>query len=95
MAEPNEEFHYKTSDFQVALVTYLSGDQTNLVAYLYGARRISHGEQVELAWAMEERARPKRGRPVGRKLFHLKGLAGQASSETAATRPTSRRLSES
>jgi hypothetical protein len=45
--------------FSKAIYGYLEGDHTEIVV----SHQLSRDDQAELAWALEERARPKLGRP--------------------------------
>ena len=46
-------------EFHKAIMAYLRGDQTKIADYLC-MHPLSRGEQAELAWALNDRARPPR-----------------------------------
>ena len=51
-------------EFHKAIMAYLRGDQTKIADYLC-MHPLSRGEEAELAWALNDRARPpQKGRPT-------------------------------
>jgi hypothetical protein len=64
-------------EFPTAIIAYLAGDHTKIVEYLC-SHQLSRNQQAELSWAIEERARVKKGRPESLEHMNRKEMASCA-----------------
>jgi hypothetical protein len=70
VAAGGKPIRLEMTEFQKATMAYLCRDHTKIADYLC-THPLSRGQQAELAWALNERERPKKGRPTSLRQHNL------------------------
>jgi hypothetical protein len=72
-----KKVHVEIPEFQQAVMQYLKGDPAKLVEYLR-SNTLSPDQQASLAYALEVRDKPAKGRPKSLRQMNIEGLAEHA-----------------